>query len=120
MTRPEDWKRASGEKPERKWVIPKVADDIEEDFHDWAQDYDEEELPFLDLLEEERPVRSFVSSVLGLFLLISTYALVLMLASHTVGVEWMSFQKCVILSSCFVFVRHTDAVLINGVVKNRR
>ena len=115
MTKNEAWKRGDRGIPERRFVAPKVYDD-EDDYETFAEDVDS----YPRMRRERNVVVKKLSGVFGLLLIISFYTFALFVVLRTLDVTSLSYLECVIIVSCFVFVRYTDAYIINESSKNRR
>ena len=123
----EDWKRVSGKKPERKFVVPKVADEDWEsyddedpygEFQDWFDDLQVKSERYGNRKKGGRGMKNIITGLFGLALIVSFYALALFIATQTLGVDSLQYSDCVILSACFVVVRYTDSYIVHE--SNRR
>jgi hypothetical protein len=114
LTDKQSWKRADSRNSEKKFRIPKVADEEEWLFDDDSDIFDD----YGDLVgwehEEEKrvTVQKVIATLFGLATIISVFAVAFFFGLTALGFDSLEYRDAVIISACFVFIRYIDATII--------
>ena len=116
MTDKQSWKRAQSRRDDKSFRVPQVADDLDdsvpedafiEDYYEWASSFEDEDQ------RKSGGKMKLVSTLIGAVGIVSFYAIAFYFGIRALGVESFDYKDAVIVSASFVFVRYTDATLID-------
>lgn len=123
MTDKQSWKRGESKKNEREFRVPKVVEDWEDELEDDPFDDREFEENFNYLMnlrrsrtKKEKSVR-LVASIIGLFTVVSVYALAIYFALGAIGVDSFDYSDALVVSACFMVIRYLDLGLVEQAKK---
>ncbi len=121
MTDKQSWKRADSHNAEKKFRVPKVADEEDEWMFDEDSDIFDDYGDFIDAWGEERKkrltVQKVIATLFGLATIISVFAVAFYFGLTALGVDSLEYRDAVIISASFVFIRFIDATLIEQTKK---